>query len=85
METEVTQVSHDGGRVLTQGGNTESISKVLYKFQRIANKHYLRINSAFPDASLLKEELNSTIGDANYSEFYWKWKALAFSNVCSLQ
>ena len=56
-------------------------NRVMYKFQRFADKYYLRINYTLPDSELLKNDLNASIAIANYSDFYWKWKALSFDKA----
>ncbi len=82
METELPNSATMNG---LQNSNSESESKVIYKYQRVAHKQYLRVNYSLPGTELLKQELNVAISTGNYSDFYWKWKALAFGKVMFLK
>jgi len=79
METEIPNSGTMNGM---QNSNSEGYSKVIYNYQRVAHKQYLRVNYSLPDNDgLLKNELNSSIGSGNYSEFYWRWRALTYGKV----
>ena len=86
METELPiSGTMNGMQNSNSNSNIESESKVLYKYQRVAHKLHLRSNYSLPGTDLLKQELNVAISSGNYSDFYWKWKVLAFGKVILLQ